>query len=74
MRRKFKYSNFSQVGNVIKTYILMPDSKYANYDVYLWSFSMSIMTYTYDILVCQLWRILVLSRVFNFKFNYVVWA
>ena len=56
----------------MKTFILMPDIKYVNYDVYLWYFSMSIKTYTYDILVCQLRRILVLSRVFNFKFNYVV--
>ena len=46
MRRKFKYSNFSQVGNVMKTFILMPDIKYVNYDVYLWYFSMSIKTYT----------------------------
>ena len=56
----------------MKTFILMPDIKYVNYDVYLWYFSMSIKTYTYGILVCQLRRILVLSRVFNFKFNYVV--
>ena len=65
MRRKFKYSNFSQVGNVMKTFILMPDIKYVNYDVYLWYFSMSIKTYTYGILVCQLRRILVFIKGFQ---------